>query len=88
MANLPESYLDWLRQFGNDDKFAYECINMGAPLGTATAINRSVIGLLELACRTNRVPSGPGYRAPVAQPISLAPISLRILLLGARLHLA
>lgn len=49
IASLPESYLDWIKQFRADDKFAYESINMGVPINTARAINESVIRVLDKA---------------------------------------
>jgi len=61
MANLPESYIEWMRQFDKDDKFAYECINMGVPLGTAIAINKSVIDMLELANMPKTEPQEYGH---------------------------
>lgn len=48
-ANLMESYEQWIKTFDPDDRFAYESINMGVPIGTATAINKSVQEVLQAA---------------------------------------
>ena len=57
IASLPESYIEWMRQFGHGDEYMYECINMGVPIGTATAINQSVIEVLEAAKQPKTTPA-------------------------------
>ena len=38
VALLPDSYLPWVRTFDKDDKFLFECVNMGVPICTASSI--------------------------------------------------
>lgn len=49
IASLPESYDQWIRTFDRRDRFVYESINMGVPIGTARAINESIQDTLAAA---------------------------------------
>ena len=36
IGSLPDSYLPWVHTFDTDDKFLFECVNMGVPICTAS----------------------------------------------------
>ena len=42
IASLMSSYVDWVKQFNNNDKFVRICINNGVPMRTGTAVANSV----------------------------------------------
>ena len=47
MASLPDEYVDAIKAVNDSDEFAFTCINMGVPLGTANAINEEIVRVLE-----------------------------------------
>ena len=49
VASLPDDYIDLIGAIDRSDQFAYECINMGVPVGTATAINTAITHTLNKA---------------------------------------
>ena len=49
VASLPDDYVDLVGSIDRSDQFAYECINMGVPVGTATAINNAITRTLNKA---------------------------------------
>ena len=56
IGSLPDSYLPWVKQFDSDDKFLFECVNMGVPICTASAIYENIT---ECLLRAEVPPSTP-----------------------------
>ena len=46
-ASISETYLDWCRQFNQDDRFLRECVNNGIPNRTSYAIDCAVMAVLK-----------------------------------------
>ena len=57
MASLSESYLKWLQQFDTQDSTLRRLVNNGVPLRTSTAIDQTVISLLQQAGIKHDVPA-------------------------------
>lgn len=49
MASLPIGYLHWVRQYDRRDSFLRQCVNNGVPLQMSTAVDQSIIRLLQQA---------------------------------------
>ena len=47
MASLPDEYVEAIKAVNDSDEFAFTCINMGVPLGIATAINTEIVRVLD-----------------------------------------
>ena len=47
MASLPDEYVEAIKAVNDSDEFAFTCINMGVPLGIATAINTEMVRVLD-----------------------------------------
>ena len=55
-ASLHEPYLDWVRSMDNDDKFLFQCVNMGVPINTARDIYEEMSRTLIVAGVKGKIP--------------------------------
>ena len=46
-VTIPDEYVEAIKAVNESDEFAFTCINMGVPLGIATAINTEIVRVLD-----------------------------------------